>query len=321
LAVEVGGQAVIEGVLMRRANAVAVVCRRPSGELVVREGAHRRLAPGWVNKIPILRGAIVLVESLTLGLEAISFAAEQQLSEEEKQKRGGASVGAALLFSALVGVGLLIVAPHLATWAMGFRADRFAFHAVDGLIKIAIFLAYLAMISRLPDVRRLFAYHGAEHKAIATFEAKLPLTVENARSSTRFHARCGTSLVLLVVLVGILLSSVALRHPLSGVPLYDHLLKILIKVPLMLPIAGLAYEALKIGGKNANNPLLRPLVLPGLWLQRLTTREPDDAQLEVALVAARLALARGDEAKDPAPRAPLVTVFASPSDIHLPLTF
>ena len=331
--VEVGGQAVIEGVMMRSPKSFAVVCRRANGSLVIKEDAWQ---PLWGRlrflRLPLLRGAIVLLESLWNGMSALNFAAEQQQLplDPEPQSLGAAAApkkesalakAGLIAMSIAFGLALFVGAPHLLAWllghVLGFDATSFWFHAADGAIKVIILVGYLWAISFLPDIRRVFEYHGAEHKAIYTYEKGLELTVPNARAQTRFHPRCGTSFLLLVVLVSVGLFAAVLRAQISESVVMDHALKILIKVPLMFPIAGLAYELIKLSGKFADkNPIARALVAPGLWLQKITTREPDDLQLEVALVSIRKTLwrERSGEAAEGG-----VEVYASAAELDLPL--
>ena len=307
---EVGGQAVIEGVMMRSPRSFAVVCRRPSGEIVVRESAWQ---PLWAHlrflRWPFVRGAIVLVESLWNGFSALSFAARQQTvaagapnpprslgARAAKPDGGEMSEGATwamMAVSLVFGLALFVGVPHLLTWALGFDSRSFAFHLVDGVIKVALLIGYMAAISLLPDIKRVFQYHGAEHKAIATHEADLPLTVESARAQSRFHPRCGTSFLLIVVGVSVVLFAMLLRFEISSVPIIDNVAKILLKLPLMLPVAALAYELLKLSGKMYDrSALARAVAAPGLALQHITTREPTDDQLEIALLSIRKTLWR-----------------------------
>ncbi len=323
---DVGGQAVIEGVMMRSARSFAVVCRRPNGEIVVKEDAWQ---PVWSRlrflKWPFLRGGVALLEAMVNGIAALSFSANQQVLGEaeaeaaaakaEAQAKDGsagtapaaatgkpaaapaelskAAVVLMVITSIAMGMALFVGAPHLITWLLGFDSSSVAFHAVDGAIKMVILLGYLGLIGLMPDVRRVFQYHGAEHKAIYTYEQGLPLTVDNARAQTRFHPRCGTSFLLIVITTSIILFALVLRFPISGNKVVDNLAKIAIKIPLMFPVAGIAYEAIKLSGRFAQkNLFVRMLTAPGLLLQNLTTREPTDDQLEIALVSIRKTLWR-----------------------------
>jgi uncharacterized protein YqhQ len=208
-------------------------------------------------------------------------------------------IAAVLLFKAL---------PHLLTWLLGLQTRSITFHLVDGGLKVMILVGYIGGIGLLKDVRRVFMYHGAEHKVIWAYEQGLPLEVAEARRQSRFHPRCGTSFLVLVILTSILLFALLLREPIAPNAILDNLIKILIKVPLMFPVAGLSYEAIKLSARFRKNPLVRAVVAPGLWLQRLTTREPSDDQLEVALLALEKTLWR-ERAADEAVGG--VQVFAS----------
>lgn len=351
---DVGGQAVIEGVMMRSPSSFTVVCRRPDGTIAIKEEAWR---PVWGGikflRWPFLRGAVVLLESLVNGLSALAFSADQQMAAEPDQETSGTKEAAAALpssgedrivtaragsgskaatwgmvaVSLLAGLTLFVGAPHLAAWALGgllgFDSSTYTFHLVDGAIKMTLLIGYMAAISMVPDVRRVFQYHGAEHKAIFTYEKGLPLTVDNARAQTRFHPRCGTSFLLIVIMVSVVLFSVTLTYQLSASPVVNNLLKIAIKIPLMFPVAGLAYELIKLAGRTCDTSrLARALSTPGMWLQKITTREPDDQQLEIALISIRKTLWR--EQVSSAGQAPPaggqpVEVYGSAGEVDLPL--
>jgi uncharacterized protein YqhQ len=316
----VGGQAVIEGVMMRSPRSFAVVCRRPGGAIVVREERWRSI---WERlrflRWPFLRGSVVLVESLVNGMSALGFSAQQQEentksapaeSDDSRAPAGEtktdarrtagekASFTAMLVVSLLAAVLIFKAVPHLLTTLIGLKTSSIAFHLVDGGFKVLLLVGYIGSIGLMKDVRRVFQYHGAEHKAIWAYEQGLELTVENVRAQTRFHPRCGTSFMVLVILISVFLFALVLRYPISSVSLVDNLIKILIKVPLMLPVAGLSYEAIKLSGKFRGSPVVRLLVAPGMWLQRLTTREPSDDQLEVGLLALQTALRREQAAAE-----------------------
>ncbi len=337
---DVGGQAVIEGVMMRSPHSFAVVCRRPNGQIVIKEDAWQPLWAGYrFLRWPFLRGTIVLLESLMNGMSALSFAADQQ-AYEQKPATGAAtlSLGARaasqpeelpaaakfgmIAMSLAFGLALFVGAPHLASWALGnvfgFDSSSVAFHAVDGAIKMVLLVGYLAAISLLPDIKRVFQYHGAEHKSIFCYEQGLPLTVENARAQTRFHPRCGTSFLLIVIMVSVVLFAAFLRGHLSSSPIADNLLKIGLKIPLMFPVAGLAYELIKLSGKYASTSrIARAVAAPGMWLQKITTREPSDEQLEIALISIRKTLWR--ERSGAAAQPGKIEVFPNAAEIDLPL--
>ncbi len=362
----VGGQAVIEGVMMRSPKSFAVVCRRPDGSIVIKESEWRPLW-GRVKPLrwPLLRGGVVLLESLVNGISALTFSANQQLVEEAEPDDAGTepaptdsatakstkaaadksdfrSLGARsadqpeemsslatfgmVALSLVFGLALFVGAPHLAAWGLGellgFDTSSFWFHAVDGVIKLIILIGYLAAISLLPDVRRVFQYHGAEHKAIFTHEVGLDLTIDNARAQSRFHPRCGTSFLLIVIMVSVVLFSATLRYQISDTAVVDHLLKILIKIPLMFPVAGLSYELIKLAGKHyEHSRIARAGSAPGMWLQNITTREPDDDQLEIALISIRKTLWRESLGDDALPiGSEGIQIYDADEEIDLPLT-
>lgn len=307
----IGGQAVIEGVMMRSPRSFAVAVRRPDGSIVVREEA-------WLSfserlrflKWPLLRGANMLLESMVNGLSALNFSAQQAMPEKEQPKgedkpekddREGLSLWLTLALSLVFAMALFKGVPHLATWGIGELFGRGAesalpvtsgwFHLVDGLIRLAVFVGYIGLISRLPDVKRLFMYHGAEHKSVHAFEKRRPLEVAHAREESTAHPRCGTSLILLVIAVSVFVFAAAIPFlpTVSESSLVQALFALGIKIPLLLPIAGLAYEAQRLAAKRPDHPVVKALIAPGMLLQRLTTREPGDPELEVALAALRKA--------------------------------
>jgi uncharacterized protein YqhQ len=314
----IGGQAVLEGVMMRSPKSFVVAVRRGDGQIVVREQAWETLL-GAVKPLrwPLLRGAIVMIESLWNGLSALNFSAEQAMPEAARQAapavraasgKEKAALAATLAASLAIGLGLFVGAPHLLTWLLGvllglpLDPKGFAFHAVDGVIKAGLFLGYLAAIARLPEIRRVFEYHGAEHKAIWTYESGEALTPDNAARHTTLHPRCGTSFLLLVLALSIVLFAAIFPFVprVSDRALLNQLAMIALKLPLMLPLAGISYELQRLSAAPKAPRLLRAAVAPGLWLQRVTTREPSRDQLEIAVLALRRALSReqGSPASD-----------------------
>lgn len=306
----VGGQAILEGVMMRSPNSLAIAVRRPSGEIVVKEDA-------WISiwdkakflRKPFLRGAVVLFESMHNGVKALSFSAGEAARSEEgteptaaEEKTTGLAIGGAILVSMAFGFGLFAALPHFLTWLAGTLLGNaglasgkdLSFQIVDGVVKIAFLLGYLTFISRLKEIQRVFEYHGAEHKSIYCYEAGKPLTVENARQYTRLHPRCGTSFLLVTFVVSVALFSLVfpLLPQFSDHKWLNQLAYVFIKIPLMFPVAGIAYEATRLSSRFPTNPLVKALTWPGLMLQHITTREPDDEQLEIALVALRKTLWR-----------------------------
>lgn len=324
----VGGQAVIEGVMMRSPRSMAIAVRRPDGTIVVREEAWIGLFERWrFLRWPFLRGSAVLIESLYNGIQALNFSSLVQAQSLDERGAGPPeprsaetppretappapaptpsdkdklAIAATITVSFAIALGLFVALPHLLAWGAGIASgrdlgvDSFGFHALDGLFKIMIFVGYIWGIGRIPEIRRVFQYHGAEHKAINAYEHGQDLTVENARGWTTFHARCGTSFVLFVLVLSIFMfAAVFPLVPLvSHVPLVNHLAMVAIKIPLMLPLAGIAYEINRYAGNHPEQWWVQILVGPGRLMQQLTTREPTDDQLEIALASMRAALRR-----------------------------
>ena len=310
----IGGQAVLEGVMMRSPGSLVVAVRRPDGQIAVREEEWETLWPrATLLRKPFFRGAVVLIESVWNGFTALAFSAEQAELEvpapgasraavdpPQSELSGRLTRGLLLGVSFLFMVGLFIAAPHLLTLGLFKLLGRdpslkgLLFHLVDGVFRIAILVGWLALVARTKDAQRLFQYHGAEHKAIWTYESKLPLTVENARRFTTQHPRCGTSFLFVVVAVAVLLHVLVLPFvpTISAVSALQTSFVLLLKIALAFPVAGIAYELQKRSARADCPAVLKALVSPGLWLQRITTVEPTDDQLEIALLALDRALAR-----------------------------
>jgi len=296
--IKVGGQAVIEGIMMRAPRTFTVVVRRPDGELSVREDRWYSPMEKWpFLKKPFLRGCIVLYEALFNGIQALTYSAQEALGEEE-EKLSPFALGGTIALALGGAVLLFVVIPHLATLGIGALAGTDLgvrsvwFHVIDGVIKVSIFVGYILMISLMKEIRRVFQYHGAEHKSIHAYEKGEELTVENARKYPTLHARCGTAFLLLVLVFSIFLFTAVfplLPKDIIGNKILTNVFYILVKIVLLLPIAGCSYEFIRLGEKY-DNPVLRTLLLPGMWLQKLTTREPSDDQIEVALVALKKTL-------------------------------
>ncbi len=303
---QVGGQAVIEGVMMRAPGRVATAVRRSNGEIVVKRQDYTSLAEkNAFFKLPVLRGAVGLVEMLFLGIETLNFSAEvavQDAEEEGRAKGNGerrkkqkkssqAGLALVVLFSLAVGIAVFFVTPiFIATKLFNVEQDAFAFNIVAGVIRLGILLAYLAGISMMKDVKRLFAYHGGEHKAVFTFESRADLTVDSARAYTRFHPRCGTSFILIVMLASIVMFSVLDTFTMLALGKLTLAIRFMTHLPLIPVVGGVAYEFIRWSARKTSTPLGRVLTAPGMWLQRITTSEPDAGQLEVALVAIKCAL-------------------------------
>jgi uncharacterized protein YqhQ len=296
--VKVGGQAVIEGIMMRAPKTFTVVVRKPDGALAIREDRWYSPMEKWpVLKKPLLRGCIVLYEALFNGIQALTYSAQEAVGEEE-EKLGPWALGGTIAFALVAAIALFVVIPHLATLGVGALAGTdlgvrsIWFHVIDGVIKVTIFVGYIVLISLLKEIRRVFQYHGAEHKSIHAYERGEELTVENARKYPCLHARCGTAFLLLVLMLSILLFTAVfplLPKDLFGNKIFTNAFYIGVKILLLLPIAGCSYEIIRLG-ERFDNPILRMLLLPGMWLQKLTTREPSDDQIEVALVALKTTL-------------------------------
>jgi uncharacterized protein YqhQ len=289
----VGGQAVLEGVMMRGVRTWAVAVRAPApegspegtlGEIKVQTHEltsvmkkHRAL------RLPIIRGVVALGESLAIGFKALGISANAQLGEDEEEISGGMWFGTVLIAMALA-VGLFFVVPVGLTSLIKDQLDSsFLFWLVEGVVRTSIFLGYLLMLSRLRDLRRVFEYHGAEHKTISCYEAELHLTPENAQRFSRLHPRCGTSFLLVVMIVAIFVFA-----PI-GLPAWYWLVATrILGVPL---IAGISFEIIKFAGRNRRKRWVRSVMWPGLQLQKLTTREPDLDELAVAIAAMDAVLA------------------------------
>jgi uncharacterized protein YqhQ len=283
----VGGQAVMEGVMMRGVSTWAVAVRKPDGEIDVQSfplvswtKQHRALR--W----PVIRGVVALVESLNIGLKALGLSANAQLPEDEEPISGVMWAGTIVVALAFA-VGLFFVVPvGLTSLFKDQLGSAFLFWLVEGIVRTAIFLAYLGLASRLPDLRRVFEYHGAEHMTISAYEAGEPLTPESAQRFSRLHPRCGTTFLLIVMIVAIFVFA-----PLGLPAWYLLLASRILGVPL---IVGLSFEVIKWAGRNRHKRSVQRLMWPGMQLQKLTTREPDHAQLAVAIAAMEAVLAVED---------------------------
>jgi uncharacterized protein YqhQ len=277
-----GGQAVIEGVMMRSPRYFAVACRHPKGDIVLKleDLANSWLARlRWLNR-PFLRGTLALLDAMALGIRALRFSAEVQLEEQTQtvqQKRiNDLAIGSTMVVGLLIGLGLFVALPTTLTQLMPWK-NPVLLNMLDGVLRIALFLGYVLAVGNLKEIRRVFQYHGAEHKAINTLEAGLPLTMENAKQQSRIHPRCGTSFVMVVLILAIFVFSLTGRPPIW--------LRIPLHIALLPMVAGVAYEVIKFAGRYKQSRLTRWLLAPGLWSQHITTREPEEAQIEVALRA------------------------------------
>ncbi len=332
----IGGQAVIEGVMMRSPTGVAVAVRRPDGSLVVREGPVAGSTASW-RKLPLLRGVNTLVESMSLGYSALQFSADQQMLGEESAPGAAApeatgaeglarpgSVGpaaasagsaaasagpapasgsggsrAAMALSMLIAIGLFIALPQglavglsrLFGWELGVQ--DFAFHALTGGFKLLVLTAYMLFIGRIEEIRRVFQYHGAEHKTIYAYEAGLELTVGNVKAQSALHPRCGTTFLVVVVVLSILVGSVVTPLVLPHAEgLLGQAQTLVLRIALLPVIAAIGYELQRFSARYCSTGPLRFVNYPGFLFQKITTREPDERQIEVAIAAMQSAVWR-----------------------------
>ncbi len=287
--VQVGGQAVIEGVMMRCKEHLTIAVRCPNQEISLHKEILNPVANRWpILKLPVLRGVTAFIEMLFVGTRALTHSANLALEEEEEELTP-LQLTMTVAFALILGIGLFILLPTiLMRFTQGIFLDSspIFYNLGEGLLRLLILVGYVLAISRMPDVRRVFQYHGAEHKAVHCFEAGEELVVEKARQFSPLHPRCGTAFLLIVVFISIVFFSF------FGWPnLFQRIILRLMLLPL---VAGLAYEVIKVAGKS-KNPLMKAVILPGLLLQKLTTKEPDDSQIEVALKALRSALGIDDK--------------------------
>jgi len=294
--INIGGQAVIEGVLMRAPRSMAIAVRRPTGEIVVKKDEVVPLSERFpITKYPIIRGAVALFSSLVVGIKALNFSANEAMIEEDGKQEELSPWAMGGTMAAAFGFGILlffIMPLYLTKLLVPVIGDsNIVFNLVDGVIRVAVFLLYIWIISRIEDIQRVFQYHGAEHKSIFAFEAGEELTVENVRKYSCLHPRCGTSFLLIVMLISIVIFSLIPK-------LWPFYLKAGSRVVLLPVIAGVSYEILKWTAKHDSTPIVKFLISPGLALQRLTTREPDDSQLEVAIRSMEEALEMNAGFKD-----------------------
>ncbi len=277
----IGGQAVIEGVMMKSSGNWTVAVRDQSGSIHLKKERLSRLPR--IFKLPLMRGVIALFQAITIGIRAIEFSAGKAYSEETEQSMSNLSIAMTILVSMILGVGLFILLPLYATKLMGLvfphiSTNSLLFNFTDGIIRVLIFLLYVILIGAWKEMARIFMYHGAEHKVIHAYEEGRELTIGNVKQYSTLHPRCGTSFLMIVMVVSILIFSFIPQY-------WLFLYKFLSRIILIPFIAGSSFELLKLSSKLKDNPVMSLMIQPGLLLQRLTTREPDDAQIEVAIRA------------------------------------
>ena len=309
-----GGQAVMEGVMMRGKDTWALAVRRPTQEIYVEENPVKGLAAKYpLFRKPLFRGVAALGEALSIGLRALTTSANQALEEDEKLTTKQMAVSMTLAF--VLFIGIFIVLPAVGVNFFGgkkIKGRSITFAAVEGVVRVAIFVGYLIGISFIKEIRRVFMYHGAEHKTIAAFEAGEPVLEPRAVDKySTLHVRCGTNFLIIVMLLTIIVFAFF-----GTPPIWLRIVERIIAIPL---IAGISYEALRLGANHGDNIIVRGLMKPGLWLQKITTRPPTDDQIEVAIRAFEAVLPADDrKIKIPALPSPLALRDARPADDAAP---
>jgi uncharacterized protein YqhQ len=315
---QVGGQAVIEGVMMRAPGSVATAVRRANGDIVVKQEKYASVVEKYkILKLPVLRGAIGLIDMMYLGIRTLNYSAEIAMLDVEKKEHPASGNGemksqsklalaGTLVLALAFGVAIFFVLPiFLTTKVFHFEQSAFEFNLVAGLIRITILLGYLSAIALSKEIQRLFQFHGAEHKTVFAFELTDQLMPHIVQERSRFHPRCGTSFLLIVMFVSILAFGLLDVVTISLVGKITIVTRLLTHIPFIPVVGGISYEVIKFSSKHTTTWWGRMMIAPGLWLQRVTTREPDESQLEVAIVALRCALGLEDPAKytlpDPLP--------------------
>lgn len=285
----IGGQAVLEGIMMKNQDRYAVAVRKPDGEIFVQTETFHSITGNWkkLTTIPFVRGVFNFIDSMVLGIKTLTFSASFYEEEEEKElsgkdlkkkeKQENLIMAGTVAFSIVAAVAIFMILPYFLSTLMKPVIPSYHLRTViEGVVRIGIFIVYILLISRMEDIQRTFMYHGAEHKCINCIEHGLPLTVENVRKSSKEHKRCGTSFMLFVMIVGIVL--------LFFVRVESPLMRVIVRIALLPVIAGISYELIKWAG-SSENPIVCILSKPGLWLQGLTTKEPDDEMIEVGIAA------------------------------------
>ena len=284
----IGGQAVLEGVMMKNKDTYAVAVRKPDGEIEVKKDTYQSITGKWkkLTQIPFIRGVFNFIDSMILGMSTLTWSASFFEDEEAEEIKTEEEVGKAkkqedlmmagtMVLSFAMAIGIFMILPYFLSGLLKKWVPSYTVRLIfEGIIRIAIFVAYVAAISLMKDIKRLYQYHGAEHKCINCIESGLPLTVENVRKSSKEHKRCGTSFMLFVMIVGIVL--------LFFVRVESVLMRVLVRIALLPVIAGISSELIKWAGCS-ENPIVTVLSKPGLMLQRLTTKEPDDSMIEVGI--------------------------------------
>jgi uncharacterized protein YqhQ len=277
-----GGQAVIEGVMIRGRTARVTAVRRPNGEIATEVKPLPSATTNWARRTPLVRGVVILIEAMVLGIKSLMYSANVAL-EEEEEKISNKAIWGMMAIAVVLVVLLFFVAPlFLTKLVYTYLPNSIVFNIVEGLIRVVIFIGYIKVISYMSDIKRVFTYHGAEHKAVNAYEAGVPLEVDAIKKYSRAHVRCGTSFLFFVLVIAIIVFSL--------VGVWDLWLMVISRVVLIPVIMALGYELIYFGAKHTNNWFMKIVLAPGLWMQSLTTGEPDDKQLEVAIAAMNKAL-------------------------------
>ena len=272
-----GGQAVIEGVMIRGRKAMVTAVRRPNGGMAMDVQPLSPIYTGWMRRTPLMRGIIVLIEAMVLGIKSLLYSANVSL-EEEEEELSGKTAWAMIAVALVLAIVLFLIIPLFLTRLINpYIGSSLVFHLIEGFIRIIIFIAYLKLVGLIPDIKRVFTYHGAEHKVVNAYEDGVPMEVEAVRKYDTAHVRCGTSFLFVVLIIAIVVFSLVGRPSLW--------LMVLSRILLIPVIAALGYEVIYFGANHIKNALVRAVLAPGLWLQALTTKEPEDSQIEVALSA------------------------------------
>lgn len=304
----IGGQAVIEGIMMKGPDKIAVAVRKPDGEIIIDESENK--IKGGVRKIPLVRGVFAFVDSMVTGVKALMFSAnfydedgneksesetlKDAKKEESNEEMPGWMMALTVLTSVCISIGLFIALPNLIAGFLVPNVEEangnvFLYNLVESIVKIVIFLTYLILVSKLKDIQRVFEYHGAEHKTIFCYENGEDLTVENVKKFQRFHPRCGTSFLMFVIVISIIVFSVIGRFD-------SKIINVLVRIALLPVVAGISYEIIRFAGKHTDNKWISWLNKPGMMLQKLTTKEPDEKQIEVAIAALKAVLPKEKDA-------------------------
>lgn len=279
----IGGQAVMEGIMMKNGDQYAVAVRKADGEIVLSEETYHSVMGKYkiLTKIPFVRGVFQFIDSMVLGIKTLMYSASFFEEEEEEtkmtEKQEKMMMTGTMILSVVLAVGLFMVLPYFLTSLLKPVIPSYTMRLiVEGLVRVGIFVLYVYLVSKLEDIQRTYMYHGAEHKCINCIEHGLPLSVENVRKSSRLHKRCGTSFLFFVLAIGIIL--------LFFIRVESPVMRIVIRIALLPVIAGISYEVLKFAGKS-DNPVINLLSKPGMAIQKITTKEPDDSMIEVAIAA------------------------------------